>query len=424
MTKITQLTIDDIRFETSKGKHGSDAMNPDPDYSAAYLRLHTDGPLTGHGLTFTLGRGTDLCALAVEAYRDRIEGCSLAEIINNPNDFYCELTGDSQLRWLGPEKGVMHMAAAAIINAVWDLMAKQAGKPLWQLLCEMSPQQLVNCVDFRYLTDAITPAEAIDLLSRLLPTRQNRIDELREQGYPAYTTSVGWLGYEDEQLIELCRQAKRDGWSAVKMKVGADLDDDRRRLGIVRREMGADVHMMMDANQVWDVSQAIEWVQALAEFNPVWIEEPTNPDDILGHAAIAKAIAPIGVATGEMAQNRITFKQLMQAHAIQFCQVDSCRMGGVNEAIAVLLMAAKFNIPVCPHGGGVGLCEHIQHLSIFDYVCVSGSLERRWTEYVNHLHEHFKDPCIIRNGHYVVPTMPGYSIEMKQASIEAHRFTD
>lgn len=421
MCTITDLRIDDVRFPTSAGKHGSDAMNPDPDYSAAYLHLETDGPHTGHGIVFTLGRGTDVCAHAVSAYQEFVVGRSLESITSEPAKFWRELTGDSQLRWLGPEKGVMHMAVAAIVNAVWDLWAKTEDKPLWQLLCDLTPKQLVNCVDFRYLTDALTPDEALHILEAQHAGKAARRKQMFDDGYPAYTTSVGWLGYQDDQLQQLTHQALEQGWSAMKLKVGADVEQDRHRLKLVRKIAGDQVHLMVDANQVWDVPQAIQWMQQLAEFELVWIEEPTSPDDILGHAKIAEAVRPIGVATGEMIQNRVTFKQLMQVGAIDYCQIDSCRLGGVNEVIAVLLLAAKYNIPVCPHGGGVGLCEHIQHLSLFDYIAVSGKLDRRWIEYVDHLHEHFVAPVQVRDGRYRVPTIPGYSIELKPESIERYR---
>ncbi|MSU61429.1 MAG: L-fuconate dehydratase [Pedosphaera sp.] len=422
--EITNLFARDIRFPTSRSLDGSDAMNPDPDYSAAYVILKTDSPagIEGHGLTFTIGRGNEICVAAINALRPLVVGKTLESFTVNMGEFWRMITGDSQLRWIGPDKGAIHLATAAVVNAVWDLWAKVESKPLWKLLADMTPDQLVACVDFRYITDAITPDEARDLLQRLEPSKAAREAEMRARGYPAYTTSAGWLGYSDEKLRRLCREAIAEGWGHLKIKVGRDLSDDIRRCTIIREEIGWDRKLMVDANQVWEVLQAIEWMKHLAPFKPWWIEEPTSPDDVLGHAVIAKAVAPIGVATGEHCQNRVVFKQLMQANAIRFCQIDACRLGGVNEVIAVLLMAAKFGIPVCPHAGGVGLCEHVQHLSIFDYIAVTGSLENRIIEYVDHLHEHFLDPVTMRNGHYLPPTRPGYSTEIKRASLDEHEF--
>ncbi|MGH9630906.1 MAG: L-fuconate dehydratase, partial [Bryobacteraceae bacterium] len=408
---ITDLVVRDIRFPTSRHHIGSDAMNPDPDYSAAYVVLKTDHPAghDGHGLTFTIGRGNELCVAAVQALRPLIVGKTLESFTEDMGAFWRMITGDSQLRWVGPEKGVIHLATAAVVNAVWDLYAKNEGKPVWQLLMDMTPEELVRCIDFRYITDCLTPQEALEILERQRPTRAAREAEMQRDGFPAYTTSAGWLGYTDEQLRQLCRDAIRDGWIHFKIKVGADIEDDRRRSAIIREEIGPDRKLMMDANQRWDVNEAIRNMGRLAEFHPWWIEEPTSPDDVLGHAAIAKAIAPIGVATGEHCQNRVIFKQLFQAGAIRFCQIDSCRLGGLNEVLAVLLMAAKFGVPVCPHAGGVGLCEYVQHISIFDYICVSASLENRLLEYVDHLHEHFIHPVVMRNGRYLPPQEPGYS---------------
>ncbi len=424
MPKITNLVVRDIRFPTSRQLDGSDAMNPDPDYSAAYVILETDGPHQGHGLTFTIGRGNEIVVAAIRALAPLIVGRSLASITTNLGEFWRHITGDSQLRWIGPEKGAIHLATAAVVNAVWDLYAKSEGKPLWKLLADMTPEQLVRCIDFRYITDALTPQQACELLQRLAPTKAAREAEMRERGYPAYTTSAGWLGYSDDKLRRLCREAIAQGWNHLKIKVGRDLDDDIRRCTIIREEIGWVRKLMTDANQVWDVPQAIEWMKHLAKFKPWWIEEPTSPDDVLGHAAIARAMEPlgIGVATGEHCQNRVVFKQLMQADAIRFCQIDAARLGGVNEVLAVLLLAAKFGIPVCPHAGGVGLCEYVQHLSIFDYIAVSGSTENRVIEYVDHLHEHFLDPVTMRNGCYLPPTKPGYSIEMKSESLAQHEF--
>jgi L-fuconate dehydratase len=426
MHTITELEVRDIRFPTSLERDGSDAMNPDPDYSAAYVVIRTDRPggIEGHGLTFTIGRGTEVVVAAVHALRPLVVGQPLAAFTGSPGAFWRHLTGDSQLRWIGPEKGVIHLATAAVVNALWDLFAKIEGKPLWKLLCDMTPEQIVELVDWRYLTDALTPAEALEMLRRLEPTRAGRESEVLARGYPAYTTSAGWLGYCDEKIRRLCREALAGGWTSFKVKVGSNLQDDLRRCSIVRSEIGGDRALMIDANQRWDVPEAIEWVRALAAVRPLWIEEPTSPDDVLGHAAIARALEPlgIGVATGEHCQNRVVFKQLLQARAISFCQIDSCRLGGVNEVVAVLLLAAKFGVPVCPHAGGVGLCEYVQHESIFDFVCVSGSLEGRMIEYVDHLHEHFADPCVVKNGRYQAPTAAGASITMKPGTIRAFTY--
>jgi len=424
--RITRIEVRDIRFPTSRALDGSDAMNADPDYSAAYVVLHTDveDGIEGHGLTFTIGRGNELCVAAVEALAPLVLDLRLDDITANMGAFWRRIVGDTQLRWVGPEKGVLHLATAAIVNAVWDLWAKVEGKPLWRLLSDMSPEEIVRCVDFRYITDALTPDEAIEIMRRLQPTRAERVRALEADGYPAYTTSAGWLGYPDEKIRRLCRDGIAGGWSHFKIKVGRDLGDDLRRAALIREEIGPDRKLMVDANQVWEVNEAIASMRELARFAPWWIEEPTSPDDVLGHATIARAIAPIGVATGEHCQNRIVFKQLMQAKAIAFCQIDACRLGGVNEVIAVLLLAAKFGVPVCPHAGGVGLCEYVQHLSMFDYVCVSGSLENRIIEYVDHLHEHFLDPVVIRDGRYMPPTAPGYSITMRPESLRDYSYPD
>ncbi len=423
-TNITDIIVRDIRFPTSRDLDGSDAMNPDPDYSAAYAVLKTDAPdgLEGQGLTFTIGRGNELCVRAVESLKPLVVGRTLESFTKDMGGFWRHITGDSQLRWVGPEKGVVHMATAAIVNAVWDLYAKSMSKPLWRLLVDMTPEELVDCIDFRYITDALTPSEALKILRENETGKTDRIQQMLEEGYPSYTTSAGWLGYPDDKLRQLCRDLAARGWTHFKIKVGRDLDDDIRRCRIIREEIGWDRRLMMDANQVWDVGQAIEHMQQLAEFKPWFIEEPTSPDDVLGHAAIAKAIAPIKVATGEMCQNRVMFKQFMQADAIGICQIDSCRMGGVNDVLAVLLMAKKFGIPVCPHAGGVGLCQYVQHLCLFDYVRVSGSLEDRLTEYSDHLHEHFAEPLVMKDGHYMPPVAPGYSIEMKPESLDAFEF--
>jgi L-fuconate dehydratase len=421
---ITRVEARDIRFPTSRGLDGSDAMNADPDYSAAYVILHTDAGdgIEGHGLTFTIGRGNDLCVAAVTALTPLVRGLTLEAITADMGAFWSRMVGDSQLRWVGPEKGVIHLATAAVVNAVWDLWAKVEGKPLWKLLADMTPEEVVRCVDFRYIEDAITRDEAVELLQRNAPGRAAREAELDRDGYPAYTTSAGWLGYSDEKIRRLCREGMEQGWSHFKIKVGRDLGDDMRRAAIIREEIGPDRKLMMDANQVWGVNEAIANMRELARFDPWWIEEPTSPDDVLGHAAIARAVAPVGVATGEQCQNRVMFKQLMQAGAIRFCQIDAARLGGVNEVLAVLLMAAKFGVPVCPHAGGVGLCEYVQHLSIFDYLCVSASLEDRIVEYVDHLHEHFLEPVRMRGGRYLLPTAPGYSITMREESLREYAY--
>ncbi len=425
---ITDVVTHDIRFPTSLTLDGSDAMNGRPDYSAAYVVLRTDHPdgLEGHGLTFTTGRGNEVCVAAIESLRGFVVGRTLESLTEDLGAFWASIAEDEQLRWLGPEKGVIHLATAAIVNAVWDLFAKVERKPLWKLLVDMTPEALVRCIPFRYITDALTPDEALELLRRNVATKGEREREMRADGFPAYTTSSGWLGYSDDKVRRLCRDGVAAGWSHFKLKVGRDLADDIRRARIVREEIGPDRTLMVDANQVWDVDQAIAWMIELAEFRPWWIEEPTNPDDILGHARIARALEPfgIGVATGEHGQNRVLFKQLLQARAIGFCQIDSCRLGGVNEILAVLLMAAKFGVPVCPHAGGVGLCEYVQHLAIFDYIAVGASLRGRVVEYVDHLHEHFLDPVVIRSGRYQAPTAPGYSIEMKPASLAAYAYPD
>jgi L-fuconate dehydratase len=424
MSNIRELEVIDVRFPTSRNLDGSDAMNPDPDYSAAYVVLRTDAGdgLEGHGLTFTIGRGTEVVVAGVEALRALVVGRSTDELFADMGAFWRSLVGDSQLRWIGPEKGVIHLATAAVVNAAWDLFAKRADKPLWKLLADMGPDELVGLVDFRYITDALTPQEALDILGRLAPTKADRQAQLERDGYPAYTTSVGWLGYPDDKIRRLCREALAEGWTRFKLKVGLDVEDDIRRMRIVREEIGRDLMLAVDANQRWDVGVAIDWMERLRPFEPYWIEEPTSPDDILGHAAIARAVAPIRVATGEHVHNRVMFKQLLQAEAIGVCQIDACRLAGVNEVVAVLLMAAKFGVPVCPHAGGVGLCELVQHLSAFDYIAVSGSLEERVIEYVDHLHEHFLDPVVIREGRYVLPSRPGYSAEMRPESLARYRF--
>ncbi len=423
-TVIQRLTVRDIRFPTSRSLDGSDAMNEAPDYSATYVVLHSDSSdLEGHGLTFTIGRGNELCVAAVRSLQGFVVGRCLEDITADMGAFWRQITtGDSQLRWVGPDKGVIHLATAAIVNAVWDLWAKSVGKPVWKLLADMSPEDLVRCLDFRYVTDALTPDEAIALLRRHLPGRAEREREMLAAGYPAYTTSAGWLGYDEDKVRRLARAGVAEGWTHFKQKVGGDIDADLRRAAILREEIGWQRKLMMDANQVWEVDEAIVNMRRLAAYAPWWIEEPTSPDDILGHAAIRQRTAPIGVATGEHCHNRVMFKQLLQAGAIDFCQVDAARLGGLNEVLLVLLMAAKFEVPVCPHAGGVGLCEYVQHIALFDYIGVSASLDRRVLEYVDHLHEHFVDPVVIRNGRYLPPQRPGYSIALHAATLDAHEF--
>ena len=416
--RITNVRVIDLRFPTSRDHIGSDAVNKDPDYSAAYCILETDGLLEGHGLTFTLGRGTHLVVQAVEYLAQYVVNRTLASITDDLRAFSRQLTDDTQFRWLGPEKGVIHLATGALLNAVWDLYAKSERKPLWQLLSEMPPAQLLQAVDFRYIDDALTPEEALDILTTARASGyQQRLSLLQTTGYPAYTTSIGWFGYSEDKIRRLCREALAEGWTHFKLKVGGDPAEDLRRGHIVREEIGWTNKLMVDANQKWGVEEAIQRTRHLAPLDPWWMEEPTSPDDILGHARIRREAAPTRIATGEHVQNRIIFKQLLQANAIDVLQLDSCRVAGVNENLAILLLAAKFKIPVCPHAGGVGLCEYVQHLSAFDFLSVSASLEDRVIEFVDHLHEHFLTPVIIRNGHYQLPTAPGYSIQIKPESL-------
>ncbi|WP_199545973.1 enolase C-terminal domain-like protein [Streptomyces sp. N35] len=424
--RITAVDTFDIRFPTSAELDGSDAMNPDPDYSAAYVVLRTDAGdgREGHGFAFTIGRGNDVQVAAIEALRPHVVGRPVEELCADPGSLNRDLIGDSQLRWLGPEKGVMHMAVGAVVNAVWDLAAKRAGLPLWQLLARAEPAWLVSQIDFRYIADVLGPDEALALLERGRVDADQRSARLRVRGYPAYTTSPGWLGYSDEKLTRLAREAVAEGFTQIKLKVGADLEDDLRRLGAARAAVGADFRIAVDANQRWNVDEAITWTRALATHDPYWIEEPTSPDDVLGHAEIRRSVAPVKVATGEHVQNRIVFKQLLQAGAIDILQLDAARVGGVNENLAILLLAAKFGIPVCPHAGGVGLCELVQHLAMFDYVALSGTTDDRVIEYVDHLHEHFQDPVVIRDGHYVAPAAPGFSAAMHPESLDRYRYPD
>jgi len=423
MTKITSMRVLDVRFPTSTTLDGSDAMNPDPDYSAAYVILETDKPgLEGHGLTFTIGRGNEICCAAIQAMEHLVVGLDLDWVSEDMGRFWRTITSDSQLRWIGPDKGAIHLATGAVVNAVWDLWAKAEGKPLWKLVAEMSPEELVRCIDFRYITDCITPDEALTLLRAQAPGKPERIRLLEQNGYPCYTTSAGWLGYDDAKLRRLCKEAIDGGFNHIKLKVGRDLADDKRRVTIAREVIGPDRHLMIDANQVWEVDQAIEWVNELAFAKPWFIEEPTSPDDVEGHRKIREGIGAVKVATGEMCQNRVLFKQFIMRGAIDVVQIDSCRLGGVNEILAVMLMAAKYKLPVCPHAGGVGLCEYVQHLSMIDYVCIAGTTEGRVTEYVDHLHEHFIDACVVKGAAYMPPTAPGFSITMKPESLEQYRF--
>ncbi|WP_277207976.1 enolase C-terminal domain-like protein [Isoptericola croceus] len=434
MAVITGVEVIDVRFPTSRTADGSDAMNVDADYSAAYVELRTDAadatgaPLGGYGLTFTIGRGTDLVVEAARQQAQRLVGRDIDDLAADMGALYRDLSGDSQMRWLGPEKGVVHLSLAAVLNATWDLVARRAGKPLWRLLADYTPEQLVDVADLRYLSDALTREEAIEILRAQQPGKAERIAHLERDGYPVYTTSAGWLGYDDAKLRRLCQEAVDAGYGHVKLKVGANLDDDVRRLTVARDVIGPDRRLMIDANQVWDVPQAIAWTRALARFDPLWIEEPTSPDDVLGHAAVRRAVAPVGVATGEHCHNRVMFKQLFQAEAIDFCQLDTGRLASINEILAVLLLAQKFDVPVCPHAGGVGLCEMVQHVSVLDYVAVSGSLADRVTEYVDHLHEHFTDPCVVADTGagtgYVLPHRPGYSTQMHPESVARFRFPD
>ena len=420
--RITRVRVVDVRFPTSVGSIGSDAVNKDPDYSAAYCVLETDAGVEGHGLTFTLGRGNELCVAAVEYLAKQAVGRSLSSITEDLCGFSRLLTDDSQFRWLGPEKGVIHVAAGALVNAVWDLYAKVEGKPVWRLLAEMPAEQIVRAVDFRYIDDALTRAEALEILTRNGDGMQERLARLKEEGYPAYTTSAGWFGFSDEKVRRLCREGLAEGWTHFKLKVGGGPADDLRRAMLMREEIGWENKLMVDANQKWGVDEAIARTRGLAAAKPYWMEEPTNPDDVLGHARIRREVRPVRIATGEHCHNRVMFKQLFQAEAIDVCQIDSCRVAGVNENLAILLMAAKFGVPVCPHAGGVGLCEYVQHLSFFDFLRVSCRMKDRVIEYVDHLHEHFLDPVRIVRGRYRLPTRPGYSIEMKPESLERYTF--
>jgi L-fuconate dehydratase len=422
-TRIVALDTLDVRFPTSRELDGSDAMNPDPDYSAACVTLRTDRPdLCGYGFVFTIGRGNDVQKAALDALAEHVAGLSVDAVVNDLGGFARRLSGDSQLRWLGPEKGVMHMAIGAVINAAWDLAARLAGKPLWRYIAELSPEDIVATIDFRYLSDALTPDEALAMLRAALPQRRQRIEQLLAEGYPAYTTSPGWLGYSDEKMQRLAREAVADGFRTIKLKVGLNAADDVRRCRLARETVGPGIAIAIDANQRWDVPDAIAWLQQLIAFDIAWIEEPTSPDDILGHAAIRRAVAPMPVSTGEHTHNRVMFKQLFQAGAVDLVQIDAARVGGVNENLAILLLAAKFGVRVFPHAGGVGLCELVQHLAMADFVAISGRKEDRAIEFVDHLHEHFVDPVVIREGRYIAPLSPGFSAQMKESSLRDYAF--
>lgn len=422
--KIRTLHVRDIRFPTSLGSHGTDAVHVDCDYSCTYVTIYTESDMEGHGLTFTIGRGNEIVVAAVKSLAPFVVGQNAGHIFSDFAGFWRRLTNESQLRWVGPEKGVTHLATAAIINALWDLWARVQQKPLWKLLMDMEPEQLVSTIDFRYISDVVTKEEAIAMLKEMQPGKEEREEQMKRVGYPAYTTQAGWLGYSNDKVKTLCSEYLASGFTAFKVKVGQNLEDDRRRCAMVRDVIGWDNKLMVDANQVWDIEQAIEWMKQLAEFKPLWIEEPTSPDDILGHATISKALKPlgIGVATGEMCCNRVMFKQFLQANAMQYCQIDSCRIGGVNEVLSVYFMAKKLGVPVCPHAGGVGLCEMVQHLQIFDYICLTGTTEDRMIEFTDQQHEHFENPINVAHAHYIAPKMPGYSTVMKRESAEAYEY--
>lgn len=427
MTSIIAVRLWDVRFPTSRTADGSDAMNANPDYSAAYVRLVTTDPATyGCGLTFAIGRGNEICLAAIDSVAQRLVGRDVEALCQRPGEIYRELSSDSQLRWLGPDKGVIHLAIGAVMNAIWDMASRRVGKPLWRFVVDLSPEELLDAMDLRYVTDVLSPETALAELTAMVPGRARRIADLDRDGYPCYTTSPGWLGYSDEKLARLCRQAVADGYRHVKLKVGLDADQDARRLKIARAAIGPDIALMIDANQVWEVDEAIDRVSKLADYNLLWIEEPTSPDDVLGHARIRKALESlgIGVATGEHGMNRVLFKQMLQAGALDVLQLDSCRLASINEILTVQLLAAHFGIPVCPHAGGVGLCELVNHLVMIDYVAISGRKDGRVAEYVDHLHEHFVDPCIVRHGTYTVPTAPGYSAEMKPESLATWSWPD
>ena len=413
----------DVRFPTSKMLDGSDAMNADPDYSAAYVKLYTESTsLTGDSLVFTIGRGNDVQVKAIEILMEQVIGLKTDDAFERIGEIARNLSADSQLRWLGTDKGVFHMAAGAVLNALWDLFAKERGVSLWKLLTEMTPEQLVATIDFRYIADVLTPAEALDILKNGSKNKVANEKLLLSDGVPAYTTTPGWLGYTDEKMLALTRAAVSDGFTLIKYKCGKSVEDDRRRLTKVREEVGPDFKIAIDANQVWNVDTAIDWVNQLQEFNLEWIEEPTHPDDVVGHARIAREVSPTKVATGEMAANRLIFKQLLQLNAISFMQIDATRVAGVNENIANILLAAKFGIPVVPHAGGIGLCEMVQHLAMFDAVAVTGHHKSRIVEYVDHLHEHFLEPARVEAGAYRAPALPGSGAHMVTESIQKYTY--
>ena len=423
MGTINVWETTDIRFPTSLELDGSDAMNPDPDYSAAYVSFgDSQADLIGHASVFTIGRGNDVQVAALEALRPYVMGRDLEELLSDMGALYKELTGDSQLRWLGPEKGVMHMAIGAVVNALWDIKAKQARKPLWELLADMDPEDLCGLIDFRYLSGALLPSEALDLFRSAAQGKQERKAALRAEGYPAYTTSPGWLGYSDEKLTRLCREAIAEGFGRIKLKVGANKADDVRRLRIAREACGEGFPIAVDANQRWEITEAIDWIRKLAPFGIDWVEEPTSPDDVAGHKAIASAVAPVRVSTGEHMASRVIARQLLESGAVSLLQIDSARVAGVNENIAILALAAKFGIPVFPHAGGVGLCEAVQHLAFFDFVALSGLKEDRAIEYVDHLHEHYVDPVRVEQGRYWPTDTPGNSQEILAPTREGFVF--
>lgn len=421
--KITGFETADVRFPTSQTLAGSDATNPDPDYSAAYVTLYTDGGVSGHGYTFTIGRGNELCVAAIEVLAPKIVGEELTDAVSDLARLPMMLTSDSQIRWVGPEKGVVHMATAAVVNALWDLWSRIEGKPLWKFLADMTPEQIVSVIDWSYMADAMTPDAAIELLESRRPGLAERETLLLAEGHPAYTTEPGWLGYSDEKMVHLLEESLERNFRQVKMKVGHDVDQDRHRLELARRVIGPDVGLAVDANQAWDVPRAIEWIRTFEHLDLAWVEEPTSPDDVLGHAAIVRAVSPTPIATGEMCHNRVMFKQFLAAGAMDVCQLDACRVGGVNENLAIILMAAQAGVPVIPHAGGCGLSEAVQHLAMFDFVALGQEVGfgGRLIEWADHLHEHFVTPAAIENGSYVTPTAPGASTEMLATSISEYR---
>ncbi len=414
MITVTDATVTDLRFPTSRNLDGSDAMNPDPDYSAAYLRLATsESALTGHGFVFTIGRGNDIQAAAVGAVAQRLVGRDVDGLVEDPGAVNRELSWDSQLRWLGPDKGVMHMAIGAVMSAVWDLRARREGRPLWSALAALEPAEIVDLVDWTYIADFVDPGRAREVLEDRRPEREARIDEFRRDGLAAYATTPGWLGYSDEKLVRLCHEAVADGFTTIKLKVGADVGDDRRRLRLAREAVGPDVAIAVDANQRWSVPEAIAAIGELREFDLRWVEEPTHPDDVVGHAAIAEAVRPVPIATGEMLASPTLAKQLIQLGGVQILQIDATRMGGPHDLLASVLMAAAAGVDVIPHAGGVGLCEAVQHIAFFNAICVAADTRGLSLEYVDHLHEHFTDPVEVSNGRYRLPTRPGASTEFQ-----------